>query len=108
MYDFYDSEIDEYFTLMMGISERSDFLEDNPQVKQVHLTAPMIVSSVGTMEGKIQNTGWEENLQRIAAAHPRSALSEKYHRRDSKEVSTDRVLNKAKKRAKERFNIIKE
>ena len=101
LYDFYDSEIKEYFSLLMRISEKEEFLKENEQIKQVHVRPPMIVANVGTIDGRM-DSGWKENLERIAAAHPRSALAQRYHTRDAKEVKLDAVVDKAKKSAIER------
>lgn len=101
-YEFYDKEIDEYFELSMSISKKEYFLKDNPQVEQVFLTPTMIVASVGTIDGKIDK-GMEENIQRIAEAHPYSPLAERYKRRDSKDVIIDKVRGQAKKTSKDKF-----
>ena len=53
-------------------------------------------------EAKTQKTdsGWKENLSRIAEAHPKSALAERYGKKTIKQSKTDQVLAKHRKRGK--------
>jgi hypothetical protein len=42
--------------------------------------------------------GWQENLQRIAEAHPTSNLGQRYGKRSIKDVKTAEVIKKHKRR----------
>ena len=42
--------------------------------------------------------GWKDNLSRIAEAHPTSALADQHRKRSIKEVKTQQVMAKHRKR----------
>ena len=78
---------------MMKISEMENYLVDNPDVEQVH-TGLNIVAGVG--QSRIKNdSGWKDNLSRIADAHPNSALNDRYGRKSIKQIKTKQVVKKA-------------
>ena len=81
---------------MMTISEKETFLKKNKHIKQ-RLTA---INIVGGIQGITHKTdgGWNDNLQRIADAHPTSALADRYKKKSIKEVKTQQVLAKHRKR----------
>jgi hypothetical protein len=58
---------------------------------------------VGGVSGMTHKTdsGWNENLQRIAEAHPNSPLAQRYKKKSIKEIRTEQVLAKHKKRQKD-------
>ena len=56
-----------------------------------------IVSSVGNRTGKT-DSGWKENLSRIAEAHPRSNLAKRYGKKSIKQIKTEQVIKKHSKR----------
>jgi hypothetical protein len=92
-YEFKDNETDEVFEALMSISDKEEFLKDNPHVTQL-LTGMNIVAGVG---GIRNDEGWNENLQRIAEAHPASALAQRYGKKDAKTVNTRNAVEKWKK-----------
>ena len=59
-------------------------VKDNPDVEQVH-TGINIVAGVGRVKG---DSGWKENLSRIAEAHPRSALADRHGNKSIKDIKT--------------------
>ena len=75
---------------MMKISEKEQYLKDNPDVEQVH-TGLNIVAGVGGIK---QDSGWKENLSRIAEAHPRSALADRHGNKSIKQIKTKQVVEK--------------
>jgi len=75
---------------MMKISEKEQYLKDNPDVEQVH-TGLNIVAGVGRVKG---DSGWKENLSRIAEAHPRSALADRHGNKSIKQIKTKQVVEK--------------
>ena len=75
---------------MMKISEMENYLVDNPDVEQVH-TGLNIVAGVGRVKG---DSGWKENLSRIAEAHPRSSLAERHGSKSIKDIKTKQVVEK--------------
>ena len=81
---------------MMKISEMENYLIDNPDVEQVH-TGINIVAGVGGIKS---DSGWKDNLSRIADAHPNSSLADRYGNKSIKEIKTKQVVEKHQERAK--------
>ena len=75
---------------VMKIAEKEQYLKDNPSVEQVH-TGINIVAGVG---GINSDSGWKDNLSRIAEAHPRSTLAERHGRKSIKDIKTKQVVEK--------------
>ena len=67
---------------MMSISEMEDYMKKNPNIIQV----PQVLNIVAGTGGMKNDSGWKDNLSRIAEAHPESALADRYgkkvHQRD--------------------------
>ena len=78
------------------MSEREQYLKDNPEVIQVP-TAPNIVGGVG---GIRTDDGFKEVLSKISEAHPTSTLAQRHKRRTGKQVKTQQAINKHRKRIK--------
>ncbi len=91
-YDFENKETGEQFSLMLSISNREKFLENNPEVKQVILKAPGLVSGVNS--GEKQDSGWKENLSRIAGAHQNSHLADQVGGRTVKQAKVNEIAEK--------------
>ena len=89
LYTFMNKDTDEVFTEMMSISQREEYLSQNPNISQKIVTVNMISGS-----GLKNDNGWKENLSRIAEAHPTSALADQVGRKTTKERKT---LNKKTK-----------
>ena len=75
---------------VMKIAEKEQYLKDNPRVEQVH-TVINIVAGVGGIKS---DSGWKDNLSRIAEAHPRSTLAERHGRKSIKDIKTKQVVEK--------------
>ena len=75
-YRFKNHKTGEVWEELMMIAEMEEFKKQE-HIELLPPTQMNIVSSVGTIDSKTDN-GWKENLQRIAAAHPESALAERY------------------------------
>ena len=72
-YEFQDKETGEVVTKIMSISSKEEFLKDNPNLKQVILSAPGIDYDGGkTVLGRAGD-GWKEVQDRIKAGLPPSA-----------------------------------
>ena len=50
----------------------------------------------GTGDRIKNDEGWKENLSRIAEAHPRSNLADRYGKKSVKQSKTEQVLKKHK------------
>ena len=81
-------EWEEFFT----ISGREEFLEQNPHIHQ--LPSLFALSASGTGDRIKNDGGWNENMSRIAEAHPSSPLAEKYGKSSTKDINTKKVLKK--------------
>ena len=99
-YTFEIIETGEQYDEMMKISERDDYIKNNPQVKPV-MTAPNFVGDhiIKKMDG-----GMKETLQKISEAHPNSALADRYgNNKTLKQKKGERVYKEhAIKQAKEK------
>ena len=61
----------------MTISARGQFLEDNPHIQQIIKPVAVVGDHVMGVGPKVDG-GFNENMSRIAAAHPNSPLADKY------------------------------
>ena len=92
-YRFRNTKTGEEWEELLTISEREKFLEQNPHVQQL----PSMVSIVGGHGDRIKNdSGWKENMSRIAEAHPGSPLASRYGKDTAKNINTRNVLKKHK------------
>ena len=98
IYDFRDTKTGKIFEKMISISAKEQYLKDNPHIQQL-VSGINIVSGVSGITHK-NDSGWNDNLTRIAEAHPKSNLAKKQLRRDTKTVKTEEVLKKHRKRIK--------
>ena len=96
IYTFENTKTGKVYDDMMTISEKENFLEKNKHIKQ-RLTAINIVGGVQGITHKTDG-GWNDNLQRIADAHPTSALADRVKKKSIKEVKTQQVMAKHRKR----------
>ena len=83
-------EWEEFFTM----NGKDSFLEQNPDV--VQLPSLFSMSASGTGDRIKNDSGWKENLSRIAEAHPRSNLADRYSKKSVKQSKTEQVLKKHK------------
>ena len=81
-------EWEEFFTL----SGKDLFLEQNPDIKQT--PSMFSISASGTGDRIKTDSGWKENLSRIAEAHPNTPLGDKYNKKSTKDIKTRQVLKK--------------
>ena len=69
LYDFEDKETGEIVTKMIKISDKDQFLKDNPNLKQVILSTPSIVGGVGGTLSRAGD-GWKEVQDKIKSGLP--------------------------------------
>ena len=92
-YNFKNNDTGEEWEEFFTISGREEFLKSNPHITQT----PSIFGIAGGTGDRIKNDdGWKENLSRIAEAHPRSSLADRYGKKTIKQSKTDAVLKKHK------------
>ena len=69
LYDFEDKETGEIVTKMIKISDKDQFLKDNLNLKQVILSTPSIIGSVGGTLSRAGD-GWKEVQDKIKSGLP--------------------------------------
>jgi hypothetical protein len=79
-YTFLDNNTREYFEKVLRISERDQFLEDNPHIESAILEPPMLGDPVRLGVKTIDN-GFREVLSKIHNSQPKSNLADKLSRR---------------------------
>ena len=81
---------------MMSIAEMEEYLSKNKHIRQ-RIGA---VNNVGGVQGIThkQDGGFKDVLNKIAEAHPKSALAKEHRKRSIKEVKTENVLKKHRAR----------
>ncbi len=95
-YTFQNNETEETWDEMMSWDERCSFLDDNPHIQQIIKKAPQLVGS--RYVGRIKNDGgWNENLSRIAEAHPGSELATTPWSNVTTTVKTQNAVDKWRK-----------
>jgi len=92
-YTFYDEKTGKEWDDMMPNSEREEYLKDNPHISQIPGGFAFVGDHIMGV-GPKQDGGMTENLQRIAAAHPGSALADRYGGEPTKQQKTRAVLKK--------------
>jgi len=98
IYTFLNKKTNKEYDEMMSISEMEEYLEKNKHITQV-IKGLNIISGASGITNKT-DSGWKENLSRIAEAHPKSALADRYGKKSIKQSKTDQVLAKHRKRSK--------
>ena len=96
IYTFLNKKTKKEYDEMMSISEMEEYLDKNPHITQV-IKGLNIISGASGITMKTDG-GWKENLSRIAEAHPKSALADRYGKKSIKQSKTDQVLAKHRKR----------
>ena len=97
IYTFENTKTGKVYDDMMSIAEKEQFLKKNKHIEQ-KLTTINISSGVRGMGNMKNDGGWKDNLSRIADAHPNSALAQQHKKRSIKEVKTEQVISKHRKR----------
>jgi hypothetical protein len=98
LYDFIDLETGEVFEELFKIAEKSDFLQDNPQIKQIMIKPPMIVSGVGGIKN---DDGFNDLMKKIASENPDTPFGQSISNsgRSAKQVKTSAAVKKWKDKA---------
>jgi hypothetical protein len=91
-YNFKNTKTGEEWIEFFTMNGKDSFLEQNPDV--VQLPSLFSMSASGTGDRIKNDAGWQENLSRIAEAHPSTPLGDKYNKKSTKELKTRQVLKK--------------
>ena len=87
------------FEKIMMISEMEEYRKNNPKLELCIPTTLNIVSSVGQLDSKT-DSGWKDQLSRIAERHPESPLGDRYGKKTNANVKTKELMNKYRKKEK--------
>ena len=90
-YQFYDNQTGEQFDAFMKISEREDYLKNNPHIRPI-ISAPALVTGVSTTN-KVPD-GFKEVLSKASEAHPTSPLAQRHGSKSSKQIKTESIVKK--------------
>ena len=91
-YNFKNTKTGEEWEEFFKLSGKDLFLEQNPDIKQT--PSMFSISASGTGDRIKTDSGWKENLSRIAEAHPNTPLGDKYNKKSTKDIKTRQVLKK--------------
>ena len=91
-YSFKNNDTGEEWEEFFTISGKEEFLEKNKHIQQL----PSLISIVGGVGGIKNDSGWGDNMSRIAEAHPGSPLARRYGKKSTKDINTRNVLKKHK------------
>ena len=94
-YNFLNSETGEEFESFMKISEREEYLKNNPHIQSI-ITAPALVSGVSTSNSRSGRvpSGFNEVLSKVAEAHPTSKVAQRFGKKSIKQVKTEQIVKK--------------
>ena len=98
IYTFYDEKSGIEWTESLSIAERTKFLDDNKQIRQVVVPVAVVGDHVMGVGPKTDG-GFEERMSQIANAHPGSPLASKYKSNESHaKIKARSVIDKHKKK----------
>jgi len=98
IYTFENTKTGEVFDDMMMIAEKEVYLKKNKHIRQMLTT--INISKSGVMgHGQMRtDNGWKEMQSRIAEAHPISPFADQHGKKSAKEIKTQAVVEKHRKR----------
>ena len=98
-YTFYDDASGIEWDEFLSMSEKEKFLKKNKHIRQI-IQPVAIVGDHVMGAGPKTDGGFNENMQRIAAAHPGSPLADKFggSTQSHTEIKTRNAINKHAKR----------
>lgn len=92
-YTFKNNNTGEIWDEICSYSDRQAFLAENPHIQAIIDTPPSLVSTRYS-SGLKNDEGWNENLSRIAEAHPTSALADQYGSKSTRASGTRNAVKK--------------
>lgn len=97
-YEFKNTTTGEIFEEIMSYSSKVEYLKENPNIHSHFSSFPPMTRGTEKWDpSNNQDSGWNENMARIAEAHPNSSLAEKVGGRNSKQ---SKIAEIARKRSK--------
>lgn len=74
-YSFINTETDEEFTEFMSMSEKENYLKENPHIKQTLLTAPPVCDPTRIGVTSKPDNGFRDVLKKIKSSHYKSNIN---------------------------------
>jgi hypothetical protein len=90
-YEFLNTKTGEEFEVLMKISEREEYLKNNPHIQPI-ISAPALVTGVST-SNKVPD-GFKEVLSKVAEKHPTSKVAQRYGKKSIKQIKTEQIVKK--------------
>ncbi len=90
-YDFLNTQTGEVEERFMSLSQREQFLKENPHMQQM-IGATATVSGV-SITGKIPD-GFKEVLAKVSENHKQSSVANRHGKKSIKEAQTQRIVDK--------------
>ena len=97
IYSFKNTKTGKVYDDMMSIADKEVYLKKNKHIQQM-VTKINISSGVVGIGAMKNDNGWKEMQSRIAEAHPASEFAQQHGKRSSKEIKTQAVVEKHRKR----------
>ena len=101
-YTFENKKTGKVWTDIMTIDEMEKYLNKNKNVRQI-ITSINIVAGVSGMSYR-SDKGWNETLSKIAEKHPQSKLAQDMGTKSTKQIKTEQVMKKHRKKWASRRN----
>ena len=101
-YTFENKKTGKVWTYIMTIDEMEKYLNKNKNVRQI-ITSVNIVAGVSGMSYR-SDKGWNETLSKIAEKHPQSKLAQDMGTKSTKQIKTEQVMKKHRKKWASRRN----
>ncbi len=95
-YTFENKKTGKVWTDIMTIDEMEKYLNKNKNVRQI-ITSVNIVAGVSGMSYR-SDKGWNETLSKIAEKHPQSKLAQDMGTKSTKQIKTEQVMAKHRKK----------
>ena len=97
LYDFIDLDRGEIFEASFKFAEKDEFLKDNPNIKQIMIKPPSIVSGVG---GVKNDDGFNDLLKTISSNNPDTPFGRSISgHRTAKQVKSSAAVEKWRTKA---------
>jgi hypothetical protein len=99
-YRFLDEKNGKEFDDFMSMSDKEKYLKENSHLKQVFTPIALAGDHLMGVGPKVDG-GFNENMQRIAAAHPNSPMADRYGSgQTTAQIKTKDAMNNYKKKTK--------
>jgi hypothetical protein len=90
-YDFLNTQTGDVEERFLSLSQREQFLKDNPHMQQM-IGATATVSGV-SITGKVPD-GFKEVLAKVSENHKQSSVANRHGKKSIKESQTQQIVNK--------------